>query len=186
MKEFQLAKKYFSLTHTKAKKKPCNVCFEKLDIAINGYKTLINNVDSYLQFITNKHSKFIDEIVPKHLQSDLFAGKEEDIRNLKMQWVEVKQQAINMMKTRIENRFYSRIYEKTMKGRCKAIIKHYNRKDEKRRILKSPKKVYYIDNIPIIIKFSEKMKRVIVSKTYGSHSYTDYEIELMEKEINQK
>lgn len=173
------------MINTKKKKKPCKVCFEKLDIVIAGYTFLINNVESYLKYFGQKHLKFIDEVVPQHLQAELFKGKERLLTSLKTQWLEAGQRATNIVEGKKENSVYQKKYYKTMKGRLKAIIKLYNRTDAKRMHLKGTKKVYFIDNIPIIIKFSEKKQKVVASKTYGSQSYTDYEIELMEKLVKQ-
>lgn len=185
-KDFQSAKKYFSQRNTKKKKNPCKMCFQKLDIVINGYQFLIDNMDSYLICFTQKYSKFIDEIVPQHLQAVLFLGKEDKIVNLKKQWFECRKKAKNIVAEKKKNRVYGKKYDKTMKGRCKAIVKLYNRKDEKRMTIKNHKKVYFVDNIPIIIKFSEKKQKAFISKTYGSHSYTESEIELMENNFNLK
>lgn len=183
LKDFQLAKKYFVLTNTKKKKKACKLCFEKLQILIDGYKFLVNNVDSNLRRITQKNMKFIDDIIPKHLQQELFVGLEKEIQNLKTQFEKAKIMAQNIVADRTESGFYKKKYYMTMKGKYCAILKEYNRKDEKRMIFKNKKQVFFIGSIPIILKMNSKTQKVFVSKTYGSESYTDYEIDFMEQQM---
>ena len=185
MQQFRKNRIYFTRTATRKKKRPCKVCLLKFNIVFEQYKTLINNVNIALEFVADGRSKFIDEVIPKHLQPELFTGKQKCIASLKEEWTEVKKQAKAILKAQMKNKcFNDKQHKKTMKQWCSYILNtHNNSVAEQEKIKSQKKKVYHIDGIPIQVKYSEKAQKVVISKTYGSESYTNYEIESIEKNL---